>query len=100
MESFVLIFVGIIVVVCGAIISSGRIEIIHSYNRKRITEETRKPYGKAVGTGCIILGAGITADGLISVLAESFPPVITILCSGVGVALIFYGQFKYNKGVF
>ena len=100
MESFVLIFVGIIVIILGAIIFSGHIEIIHSYNRTRITEETRKPYGRSVGTGSIILGAGITADGLISVLAESFPPVITILCLTAGVALIFYGQFKYNKGIF
>ena len=100
MESFVLIFVGILVLACGIVAFLGHIEIVHSYNRKRITEETRKPYGRAVGTGCIIVGAGIIVDGIISVFTENNPPVVTIICAVVGVAFIFYGQFKYNKGVF
>ena len=100
MEGFVLIFVGIIVLICGIITFLGHIEIVHSYNRTRITEETRKPYGRTVGTGCIIVGAGITIDGIINIFTQNLPPVITIICAGVGVAFIFYGQFKYNKGIF
>lgn len=100
MQSFVLIFVGILVVACGIITLLGHIEIIHSYNRSRITEETKKPYCRAVGTGCIIVGAGIIIDGIINIFTQNLPPVITIICAGVGVAFIFYGQFKYNKGIF
>lgn len=45
MENFVILFIGVIVIVLGVVIAFGHIEIIHSYNRARITEETRKPYG-------------------------------------------------------
>lgn len=100
MESIILVFVGLLVVVTGIVTAKGHIEIIHSYNRKRITEETRKPYGKTVGIGCIVLGSGIIADGIISFFIEAFPPVITLVSLIVGLGFILYGQFKYNKGIF
>ena len=50
--------------------------------------------------GSMGLGAGITIDGIINIFTQNLPPVITIICAGVGVAFIFYGQFKYNKGIF
>ena len=100
MENFVILFIGVIVIVLGVVIAFGHIEIIHSYNRARITEETRKPYGKLVGIGSVVLGGGITSDGFISLFVEDFPPITVIIGSIVGVAIILYGQFKYNKGVF
>ena len=100
MESYGLILVGILVLICGIIMFSGRIEIVHSYNRKRITEESRKPYGRCVGAGSIIIGAGIIIDGIITFFSKNIPHVITMICAFVGVVFIFYGQFKYNKGIF
>lgn len=100
MENFVILFIGVIVIVLGVVIAFGHIEIIHSYHRARITEETRKPYGKVVGFGSVVLGVGIALDGLISLLIEDFPPITVIIGSIVGVAIILYGQFKYNKGIF
>lgn len=99
-ENFVILFIGVIVIVLGVVIAFGHIEIIHSYNRARITEETRKPYGKVVGIGSVVLGVGVASDGFISLFVEEFPPVTVIIGSIVGVAIILCGQFKYNKGVF
>ena len=100
MENFVILFIGVIIIVLGVVIAFGHIEIIHSYNRARITEETRKPYGKVVGIGSVVLGVGVASDGFIPLFVEEFPPVTVIIGSIVGVAIILYGQFKYNKGVF
>lgn len=100
MENFVLIFLGLVIGILGIVIATGHIEVIHSYNRARITDETRKPYGRTVGSGCLVMGIGIAVDGVISILKESFPPVPVIVGLVIGLVLILYGQFKYNKGIF
>lgn len=100
MENYVLIFLGLVIAVLGIVIAIGHIEVIHSYNRSRITEETRKPYGKTVGSGCLVMGIGIIIDGIISLFIESFPPVSVIIGLVLGLVIILYGQFKYNKGIF
>ena len=73
---------------------------MHSYNRKRVREEDIPKYGKAVGTGTLIIGLGMIAAFALEfwVLA----PVDTVLLPAflVGLGFILYGQFKYNKGLF
>lgn len=100
MENYVLIFLGLVIGILGIVIATGHIEVIHSYNRARITDETRKPYGKMVGSGCLVMGIGIIVDGIISLFNENFPPVSVIIGLIIGLILVLYGQFKYNKGIF
>lgn len=100
MENSVLIVVGIIVSILGLINISGNINTIHSYNRWRIKEEDIPAYGKAVGTGTLIIGASLTTAGIISFWTEAAIAWILPLGVIVGLAFILYGQFRYNKGIF
>lgn len=56
-DNIIILGLGILIVILGILNCLGHIETIHWYNRRKITEETRKPYGKAVGIGTIIIGA-------------------------------------------
>lgn len=97
-RNILVIFLGIVFVAMGIALSKGHIGLMHSYHTKRITEETRIPYGRTVGLGTGIIGVGMLADGVISFFKEAY--ILTIISLVVGLGVIFYGQFKYNKGIF
>lgn len=99
MENAFLIFIGIIFIVCGGMIMGGKTQLIHSYHTKNITEENRKPYGRVVGAGVLIIGVGILLDGILSFFLDS-TRLVTIVSLIVSIVLIFYGQLKYNKEIF
>ncbi len=99
MENMLLISVGVIIIICGIVITCGKIELMHSYHIKNITEETRKPYGRVVGAGLLVIGAGILIDGILSFFLDN-TKAVTVVSFVVGLIIIFYGQFKYNKGIF
>ncbi|MBE6796075.1 MAG: hypothetical protein E7533_05765 [Ruminococcaceae bacterium] len=97
-KNILVIFLGVVFVAMGIALSKGHIELMHSYHIKRITEETRIPYGRTVGLGTGLIGIGMLTDGIISFFKESF--ILTIVCLVAGIGVIIYGQFKYNKGIF
>ena len=99
MENMLLIFVGVIFIICGIVVMCGKIELMHSYHIKNITEETRKPYGRVVGAGLLIIGVGILLDGILSFFFDS-TKIVTVISFIIGLIIIFYGQLKYNKGIF
>ncbi len=100
-ESIVLIALGALLTVIGIINCTGNINSIHSYNRRRITEQTRVPYGKAVGSGTAIIGVTMTVAAVLDIMIKN-PLIYLVIIPGiiVGITLILYGQFKYNKGIF
>ena len=101
-------FVGLICIVLGIFNRKGRIESLHSYHRKRVSEEDRIPFGKMVGNGMIITGASIigfsglsiatalTENALFTVIGAVIMTVGVI----VGFILAFGAMMKYNKGIF
>ena len=99
---------GIIICILGISNRKGNISSIHWYHRKRITEETRLPFGELVGLGTIICGAALIVFGGLSFVAEItennlfklIGAVIVVLGLGVGLALSLYAMIKYNKGIF
>ncbi len=101
MEMYAFLIVGIILVVIGIINMTGNISTIHSYNRRKVTEEDAPKYGRAVGIGTLIIGASLIVD-FVLVLLEllAVVPFVLIPAIVVGVAFILYAQFKYNKGIF
>lgn len=101
MSNIIPIVLGVFLIVIGVMNILGNISTIHWYNRSRITEETRKSYGKAVGTGTLILGGSIVISNLLSLIFNNdLFMLITVLGCVIGLAFILYGQFKYNKGIF
>ena len=100
--------VGIICIIIGISNRKGNIETLHSYHRKRVTEEDRIPFGKLVGLGMIIIGISLIINGGLSyagALLENDILIFTatgILIAGLvaGLWISFYAMIKYNKGIF
>ncbi|MBR5451413.1 MAG: hypothetical protein IKV36_00270 [Clostridia bacterium] len=99
---------GILLIVLGYFNTKGNITAIHSYHRKRVTEEDRIPFGKRVGIGNIIIGIAIIIYGAIFWINELLKNdilnivgiVIMLLGLAIGLAISFSAMIKYNKGIF
>lgn len=100
MENLSLLILGIFIAVLGIVNIRGNIYTIHFYNRKNVSEEDVPRYGKAVGTGTLIIGISLVMAYIATFWIESALPYIIIPATVVGLAFILYGQFKYNHGIF
>jgi len=99
---------GILISVLGIINMTGNISSLHWYHRQRVTEENRKPFGKLVGLGTLIIGLSMIVFGILFLIfeqtklealviigvAELFASII------VGIIVSFYAMKKYNGGIF
>ena len=100
--------IGVLICVLGIINMTGNISSLHSYHRHRVSEEDRKPFGKLVGLGTLIIGLGCIAFGVLSLIGEkSGQELFVLLGTGVllvgiivGLILSFYAMNKYNHGIF
>lgn len=107
-SSILTIAVGILMIVIGAVHMTGNISLLHSYHRKRVREEDKKPYGKAVGVGMLVIGLSIIAFGALFLAFEKTQNDALVLVGtgvmlgglAVGTVLIFRAMMKYNKGIF
>ena len=99
---------GILVSILGIINMTGNISSLHWYHRQRVTEENRKPFGKLVGLGTLIIGLSMIVFGILSLIFEQTQlqafvviGVIELIVSIiVGMILSFYAMKKYNGGIF
>lgn len=100
--------VGTLCIVLGGFNAKGNISSLHSYHRARVSEEDRLPFGRMVGGGTILIGAGICLLSILSAVAllterTVFTWIgtgILILSLVVGLGLSFCAMIKYNKGIF
>ena len=100
--------IGVICIFIGISNAKGNISSLHSYHRKRISEEDVLPFGKKVGLGMIIIGISIIINSALNVVTfitenDIFMNVgLVIMVAGMVVAFgfIFYAMIKYNKGIF
>ena len=107
-DSIVTILVGLVCIILGISHIKGHISSLHSYHRKRVSEEDRLPFGRIVGLGTIIIGTSLIVFGALTLIADQSnnPVFITvgtiIMVSGlaIGLAIAFYAMIKYNKGIF
>ena len=99
MENMMLLVLGICISVLGIVNIRGNISTIHSYNRRKVKEDVPK-YGKAVGTGTLIMGISLVLAYIAAFWNESMMPYIVFPAAIIGLAFILYGQIKYNHGIF
>ena len=95
--------IGLFVCILGIINMTGNISSLHWYHRQRITEENRKPFGKLIGTGTLIIGISLVVFGALSFIAEKYMIFATVLLiTGVVIGLLIsvWAMIKYNKGIF
>ena len=100
MDNIALLILGIFISVIGIVNMTGNISTIHSYNRRKVREEDVPKYGRAVGTGTLIIGVSLIAAFVTTFWSETAMSFIVIPALVVGLGFILYAQFKYNKGIF
>ena len=100
MENTMLLVLGICISVLGIVNIRGNISTIHSYNRRKVKEEDVPKYGKAVGTGTLIMGISLVLAYIAAFWNESMMPYIVFPAVIIGLPFILYGQIKYNHGIF
>ena len=61
---------GMLISILGIINMTGNISSLHWYHRQRVTEENRKPFGKLVGLGTLIIGLAMIVFGILFFLFE------------------------------
>ena len=102
------VLIGILLCVLGGVNMTGNISSLHSYHRKRVREEDKKPFGRLVGIGSIMSGISIAALGVFMYVHEKTqnPLYLIVGCIAFGVGLVvglginFFAMIKYNKGIF
>ncbi len=101
MEDIILLILGLFITITGIINMTGNISTVHSYNRRKVTENDAPKYGRAIGLGTLIIGVSALISFVLAVLnLESAIPFVVIPAIVAGLAFILYAQFKYNKGIF
>ena len=99
---------GVLISVMGIINMTGNISTLHWYHRKRVAEVDRKPMGRLVGLGTLIIGLSMIFFGVLFLIFEKTQMDVYVwIGSGVLIAglvfsliLNFYAIIKYNKGLF
>ena len=100
--------VGILISVLGIINMTGNISSLHWYHRQRVTEEDRKPFGKLVGIGTLVIGLSVTVFGVLFMVFEQTQLELYVITGTVelitgiivGTIISFYAMKKYNGGIF
>ncbi len=109
MESIIVpIALGVLLIVLGAFNLKGHVNLIHWYHRKRVSEENKAVFGKLMGIGTIVPGAGCVLFGLFAGLTELLNQpifiiiggVLVVICMVAGLIISIYAMIKYNKGIF
>ena len=100
-KSALLLIIGIILIFLGFSNFKGNISSIHWYNRRNVSENDIPKYGRRMGSGSMIIGFFFFFSALLEIIFSSsvFDYIILFGCA-IGVIVMLYGQFKYNKGIF
>ncbi|MBQ8345804.1 MAG: hypothetical protein IJY42_06040 [Clostridia bacterium] len=102
------VFLGLLIVILGGINTAGNISSLHWYHRQRVTEEDRKPFGRMVGIGHIIIGNSIILFGCLFFCFERTEQELLVIIGTVlllvgiaaGLVICLAAMMKYNKGIF
>ena len=108
MENILMLIIGVVFIIIGLLNRKGNVSMLHSYHKKRVSEEDMLPFGKMVGLGMIIIGIAMIFAAILFFLFVSFNAKIynvlgnVVLGVGFAAGLIvsFYAMLKYNKGIF
>lgn len=101
MEYIFMLLAGAVLIVLAVQNFKGNISTIHSYNRRKVSKADAPRYGRAMGFGTLIMGGSITVTAVLRMIFDC-EAVFYLLAAGlvVGLAIMVYAQFKYNKGIF
>ena len=88
-------------IVLGMIIwKKQRVSLIHDYHYRNVKEADIPAYARSIGTGLILIGAGILITGILDLMGSSFWWIPMLAGFVIGTAVIVAGQKKYNGSIF
>lgn len=102
-EFIIQMIIGLGLIIIGIFNTKGNISLLHSYHRKRVKKEDELPFGKKIGLGIIIIGCSMIISVILLFINEIYLLISNIILAGgyiIGLIIIFYALFKYNKGIF
>ena len=100
-DSLELLGLGTIISALGIFNLRGNIGSIHWYNRRKVSKEDQLPYCRCMGLGSLIMGVSMIIAGVVqAIYGPEAGAWIIVLGIIVGLTLMLYAQFKYNKGIF
>lgn len=99
---------GMLISVLGIINMTGNISSVHRYHRKRVSEDNRKPFGKLIGLGTLVIGLAMIVFGVLFLIFEKTHLEALVLIGtaeliagiAIGTLISFYAMKKYNGGIF
>lgn len=83
--------------VCALLLCGGRISLIHSYQRKNVSEENAGAYAKLYALVMFFVGSGLLAAGAINYITHAAWGFIALgVCFVAAIATAITAQLKYN----
>lgn len=93
--------IGIMFIIIGILNMKGNISSIHWYNRQKVSKENTKKYGKLMGIGLLVMGISFILTAVLQMIFNNENLYYVVVAGTIiGLVLMIYGQFKYNKGIF
>ncbi|MGI5896413.1 MAG: hypothetical protein ACOX6U_05590 [Oscillospiraceae bacterium] len=95
-----LLLLGVFMMIIGILNWKGHIASIHWYNRFKVIPEDAPKYGRAMGAGTMVIGLGMAVTAVLQMFLQ-LENLFYIAVAGivVGLAIMLWAQFKYNKGI-
>ena len=100
MENIAFLLLGLAVSAIGIMNIKGNINTVHSYNRRKVTEEDKPRYGKTIGAGTLIIGISLILSFIVSFWNENAMAYVVAPGMVIGFVIILYGQFPCPPGAF
>ncbi len=108
MENIFMIIIGVIFIIIGIFNRKGNISLLHSYHRKRVSEEDKLPLGKLVGLGMLIIGVSFIIVSVLGFIENATQNNLFFIIKNIilfvglilGLGINLYAINKYNKGIF
>ncbi len=91
---------GLLLIGIGAVNWTGNISTVKRHNRRNVRDEDIPAYGKAMGGGTMVIGAVVAVSPLLMQVSDLAATVVVVAGIIIGLAIILYGQIKYNGGIF
>ena len=93
--------VGTICIVLGVLLwKKQMLSILHDYHYRNVKKDDIPAYTRKMGTGLIIIGAGIIITGLLDILCPCIWWIPLLIGFVSGLCVIYKAQKKYNGSVF
>lgn len=99
-NKIVLLVLGVYIIVLSSINLKGNANTIHWYNRTKVSSENMKPYAKTMGSGTLVMGISFIITAVLSMI-YNIENLYCISLAGIviGITIMIFAQFKYNKGI-